>query len=123
VKIKFMVAHRDDPDADAWTEDYDFDGDGDPEKIIGDLLDSFNATLKPKELPRRLVKILSFSFVPVASKPVPHIWDKASLVTEKGGYDRMRCRACGAKGKRYGLGQHGVTLDNRQPESCKGYDL
>lgn len=121
MKIKYIVADETRPEG--WQEDYNHDGDGDPEKIITNLIERFNATLRPREKPRRLVKILSFSFVPQAPKPVPHIWDKASLVTERGGYDRMKCRACGAKGKRYGLGQHGVTLDSRQRKSCPGYDL
>jgi hypothetical protein len=123
MKIKFIAAYRDDPDSAGWEEDHLHDGDGDAEEIIRRLMDNFNATLRPGERARRLVKILSFSFVPQAPKPTPHIWDKASLVTERGGYDRMRCKACGATGKRYGLGQHGVTLDKRQPESCPGYDL
>ena len=33
-----------------------------------------------------------------------HQWDKASLVTEVGGYDRMVCTRCGATGKRYAVG-------------------
>jgi hypothetical protein len=123
MKIKFIAAHEGAPDEDGWEEDYPHDGDGDAEEIIRRLIENFNATLRPREKPRRLVKILSFSFVPVTPKPTPHIWGKASLVTEKGGYDRMKCRACGATGKRYGLGQHGVTLDKRQKESCPGYDL
>lgn len=38
-----------------------------------------------------------------------HNWEKRSLVTEVGGYDRMECKACGCEGRRYGLGQHGIV--------------
>src|SRR3954467_5743738 len=121
MKIEFIATHRDGSDEDGWHEFHESDEQGTPEEIIGRLLDRFNATLRPGELPRRLVKIAGCE--KSAPKPMPHIWDKASLVTERGGYDRMRCRACGATGKRYGLGQHGVTLDKRQAQSCPGYDL
>jgi len=47
-----------------------------------------------------------------------HKWTKASLVTEKGGYDRMVCELCGAKGKRHGLGS--ITADKRYDQKfCK----
>lgn len=40
-----------------------------------------------------------------------HEWGKSSLVTEKGGYDKMKCKNCGATGKRYGMGQNGTVAD------------
>jgi hypothetical protein len=119
MKIKFMATYRDASDDTAWTEDYETNDAGTAEEIIGRLLDNFNATLRPGQAPRRVVKILAVE----GSAQLKHNWDKASLVTEKGGYDRMRCRVCGAKGKRYGLGQHGVTIDKRARKSCPGYDL
>lgn len=118
MKITFIATHCDAPDEDGWQEYHESDAAGTPEEIIHRLLDNFNATLRRGELPRRLVKIVG-----VEKSPQKHIWGKASLVTEQGGYDRMRCRACGATGKRYGLGQDGVKLDKEQPKSCPGYDL
>jgi len=48
-----------------------------------------------------------------------HDWEKISLVTEKGGYDKMKCRRCGAEGKRYGLGQSGVKVNRKSQQKCK----
>ena len=38
-----------------------------------------------------------------------HDWFKHSLVTEDGGFDWMKCTKCDWYGKRFGVGQHGVT--------------
>lgn len=119
MKITYLVSNEN--QAEGWQEDYETDSVATPTEIIVDLIAKFNATLRPKEKPRHLVQILSVEKSP--PKPIGHIWDKASLVTERGGYDRMRCRACGATGKRYGLGQGGVTIDKRAKKSCPGYDL
>lgn len=72
------------------------------------LVERFNATLRPGETPRVFtgkVRLLLGESVRL------HTWEKASLVTESGGYDRMRCTVCLATGKRYGLGQGGIKLD------------
>jgi hypothetical protein len=119
MKIVFIAAHE--RNSEGWQEDHETDAAGTPEEIIQGLLDRFNATLRPGELPRRLVRIVSAEAT--APKPMQHRWDKVSLVTEKGGYDRMRCIVCAATGKRYGLGQNGVTPDPKFNNACPGYDL
>lgn len=69
------------------------------------LLATFNSSLRPGELPRRL---LSVRIRKIEEPIYQHEWEKASLVTEKGGYDRMKCKHCLATGKRYGLGPYTV---------------
>lgn len=118
MKVRAIIAH--DRNAEGWEEEFDVPN-GWPSVEVQRVIDRFNATLRPGELPRRLVEILSQSKSP--PKPIEHTWGKTSLVTEFGkgrSYDRMRCDRCGATGKRYGLGQDGVTLDPRQPLKCKG---
>ena len=52
-----------------------------------------------------------------------HEWEKLSLFTEPGGYDRMRCRLCHVEGRRYGVGQRGVSVKGRRSDYCaKGAD-
>lgn len=47
-----------------------------------------------------------------------HDWAKHSMVTQDGGYDWMMCSICGCFGKRFGLGQFGVTeLQSTRPIS------
>jgi len=65
------------------------------------LIKMFNNTAKPGEKKRVFVGVLKSHEV----GNVNHVWEKASLVTERGGYDRMRCRNCEATGKRHGLSQ------------------
>jgi len=78
-----------------------------------DVIARFNSA-DPKDRHRKLIA------VSVASATVEHVWEKTSLVTERGGYDRMRCRLCGATGKRYGLGQNGVAVDRANMNPCRG---
>ena len=52
-------------------------------------------------------------------KPVyEHDWQKTSLVTERGGYDRYTCSKCGATGKRWGLSEY-ITPDKASQKHCK----
>lgn len=122
MRITFIVA--DDRPGDGWTEDYETDKAGAPEEIIGALLENFNNTLRPGERARHLVRIVSAE----ATAPKPfvmlHRWEKQNLVTiidKHGVYDKMKCRICGAMGKRHGVGE--VTPDKKFPEVCPGYDL
>lgn len=107
-----------------WSEDYESDVPGSAEEIIGALLKRFNDTLRPGEKPRRLVRIVATE----ATAPKPfvteHRWEKQNLVTisdRNGLYDKMKCKICGATGKRYGL--RDVTPDKSKFAICKGYDL
>lgn len=113
MKITYVVANDGNPEG--WEETIDHDGGGWPSDVIKALVDRYNASIPTRGgKPRRFVRIVSTE--PSTPKPlvVEHRWTKTSLVTESRGrrtFDRMRCEACGATGKRYGLGQFGVTLD------------
>ncbi len=79
------------------------------------LVEQFNASLREGEQPRVFLK----SSFTLQGNYEEHDWEKLSLFTEKGGYDRMRCRNCYATGKRYGLGQFGVKVDKKSQLTCK----
>ena len=66
----------------------------------------FNATLRPHERPRTLLRVEM-----VVEGTSRHDWTKVSLVTEKGGFDRMACIVCGLTGRRYGFGDSGIRFD------------
>lgn len=129
MKITFICAHDRDPKG--WEEDYEDKGkfgSGTPEEIIGLILDNFNSTLRPGELPRRLIRIVSSEGEP-AKHIIPHSWEKQNLVTisdKHGVYDKMKCRVCGIFGKRFGLGpyvQRDLKFCHPAHESCTSYDL
>jgi len=64
------------------------------------IIKYFNDTLKPYEKARELVSVTDLNDT---GSPVNHVWNKVSLVTETGGFDRMECENCGCTGKRFGL--------------------
>lgn len=125
MRVTYIVA--DEKRSDGWEETHDFDS-GDATEVIRTIIERFNATLRPHERARRLVRIVSIEGKPRAAR-LEHQWEKQNLVTisERGRmFDRMKCRRCGAMGKRFGLGD--VTLDPKflkQPKFhfCPGYDL
>lgn len=124
MKIVFLVTYADAPDEDRWEETHTTDNPGPPEEIIEAIIRRFNETLRPGEKARRLIRIVSSE----ATKPKPfvmqHKWEKQNLVTisdRHGMYDKMKCKICGATGKRFGLGD--VTPDKPKFAKCKGYDL
>ena len=85
-----------------------------------DTVRLFNATLRPGDMRREVLRVWCFG------NSQAHEWFKLSLVTESGGYDRMQCIQCGVTGKRYGLGQSGVALDEqfaykKRYEKCSGH--
>lgn len=71
------------------------------------LIAQFNAFLRPFEKERTLLMLRE-----LGNGKIKHIWEKASLVTEKGGYDRYKCKNCKATGKRYGVSST-IIVDNR----------
>lgn len=78
------------------------------------IIKRFNNTLRPKEHPREVISVRP------TDKKInrQHKWEKISLVTEKGMYDRYRCSHCGATGIRYGLAQF-VTPDRKFTIYCR----
>lgn len=88
-------------------ERYEISDEEDPEEYAQALINYCNATLRPKESPRELVKVI------VSKEAVEgrqsHKWEKQNLVTiRRGGknYDVYRCSCCGITGKRYGLSEN-----------------
>ena len=71
----------------------------------------FNETLRPGERPRRFEGKVRV-FPSDLSKCYAHKWEKKSLVTERGGYDIMLCRLCGATGRRYGLSSNVTHIES-----------
>lgn len=78
-----------------------------------ECLQNFNNSLRPGEQTRQLIA----AFPIKKDIPKEHEWEKYSLVTEIGGYDRYRCKKCGMFGKRYGLSDF-IIPDKKGP--CKG---
>jgi nitrous oxide reductase accessory protein NosL len=86
------------------------------------ILENFNQTLRPYEKARELVSIVEGGMA-----DVKHQWEKQNLSTicdKHSMYDIMRCRLCGCMGKRYGVGEGGIQLDNKfrtkKWQSCPG---
>jgi hypothetical protein len=90
-----------------WEEVHKIPDNLDPEETIRINVDRFNRFNRRSYIFVKLVRKRKGS-----SKQV-HEWKKVSLVTEKGGFDKMKCCICGATGKRYGLGQNIVTVDSK----------
>lgn len=73
----------------------------DPEKWGKATILWYNSTCQPGER-RRMY--LGYRVLDRSTSGMYHQWEKSCLVTQKGGYDTMRCKTCGITGKRYGLG-------------------
>ena len=105
-----------------WPEEYDKPFVTDlksAEKFAADIVASFNRTLRSGETKRKVVDVHMTTDEENADapyEPLRHQWEKVSIVTETGGYDRMRCTHCGLKGKRWGLGAGGVLADSTNPK-------
>ncbi|KAK9680655.1 hypothetical protein QE152_g38917 [Popillia japonica] len=94
-------------------EEYEISDDKDPREYAQGLIDSYNATLRPKESPRELLKVSVIKEQVQGKKE--HSWEKQNLVTiSRGGkmYDIYKCTCCGITGKQYGLSGK-VTRDPR----------
>lgn len=132
IHYNLRVKESGDPDSKAWTEEmtYWVEDNVTAEQHGRELIDRFNRTLKVYEKPREFVDTIEpmtenfvknpkSAYAPSPAKLL-HKWEKTSLVTQLGGYDIMTCCVCGAKGKRYGMGDRGVKADRKTQEYCKG---
>lgn len=125
MKISYTVAKTTDPE-DSWVETLECAFTKEPLKAVAEVIDFFNRTLRPGEVPRVLVNVLE---VEKTLLPNVHHWEKQNLITIiKGGrnYDVVKCRACGATAKRFGLGYH-IEIDRKfsgfKFNPCPGFDL
>lgn len=100
MKYKMFVTHDDDSPSNIWEEEYDVNA-KDAKKHAQQLLDSFNATLREHERPRKLVRV---EILDVTINP-DHTWGvKLNTITiQKGGqfYDEYECQVCGRPGSRF----------------------
>lgn len=109
MRFSIQVKEQDQPDSEFYTEEYDdfsVNTQEEAEQWGRDTIAMFNATLREGERAR-----VFLSAQILGKGKTPHDWRKASLVTERGGYDRYTCARCGATGKRHGLSSH-VTPDS-----------
>ena len=86
-------------------EKYEITDEEEPKEYAQNLIDTYNATLRPHESPRELVSVL-VSKEEIKGK-TEHKWEKQNLVTIKRSgrmYDIYKCTCCGITGKRYGIG-------------------
>lgn len=92
---------------DKWEENHPVPEEKNPLSYIKQIVDSFN---KERGYDYEVIRIVRKRRGKTKQQ---HNWAKKSLVTEKGGYDKMVCTNCGATGKRYGLGNYGVKVDSK----------
>ena len=107
MRFVIHVKHIGEPDESAWVETYDKPC-SDPTAWARETIDRFNATLKPYEKAREVVRAER-----LGDSPVAHHWMKTNLVTiaqRERMYDTYKCIGCGITGKRYGLSEM-VALD------------
>ena len=107
--MKIIVTIQNESGGKPWTEEWNT-GDEAPQEYADRIIDYFNRTLRPGYEPRKLIGWDAGEH----DVELQHNWIKTSLVTEVGGYDKMRCQRCGATGKRHGLGRDGVMVDGRR---------
>ncbi len=104
---------------DAWEEELNT-GNEDPQAYCERIIAEFNEreSSRPGYEPRELLRWKAAD----NGVDLKHAWEKTSLVTEAGGYDKMRCTGCGATGKRHGVGQDSVIPDSsgKNRNICKG---
>ena len=108
MKIRMYTGYADGEES--WTEDYDIEKGEDPEEYCRGLIENFNATLRPREEPRRFdkVEILDDSESPL------HKWEKTNMFTIRAGsrtYDTYRCIKCGITAKRFGVSSSSIIPD------------
>lgn len=115
--MKFRIRVRDERGHE-WWEDYnksDVHDLSSAETKGRELVQYFNDTLRPYEVPRMflLAELTANSDAPVLNDAhESHEWEKTNLTTVlKGGrmYDTAACKKCGITSKRFGVG--GYTID------------
>jgi hypothetical protein len=104
-----------------WIEDFTIPPITPALKWAQSTVDRFNTTLRPGESVRTVLRVRVIK-QHTTNEKMNHEWEKSCLVTQMGkgcSYDTMKCVRCGATGKRYGLGQHGVQPDKEKWRYCR----
>lgn len=97
---KIVIEVKSEVSAGSWKEEYDIHDDLDPKLYALGLISRYNKTIRTFESPRTLVSVT------VTGKSARHTWSKVNAFTicdRYGTYDRMKCKACGVTGKRFGV--------------------
>ena len=80
------------------------------------IIKRFNRSLKPGKVPRKVVRVRG-NLNNIQKQR--HSWDKVSLVSEKGGYDQMKCDLCGITAKRHGMST--IIIDAKYKTADQNY--
>ena len=123
MKFNIIVSHID--NTATWKEDYnrlEVRDLNDAAKWGANLIDNFNATLRPGEKAR---KFHGVEPAEDSEANAPHEWHKTNLVTisdRTGLYDRMTCLRCNITAKRFGVDSLVVDKKFRAKKylTCKG---
>jgi hypothetical protein len=75
------------------------------------IIKRFNDYLQKGESLRRVIMVRPLHRLKPGMS-LKHQWEKHFLVTQAGGFDVMKCRVCGAMGKRHGL--QGFTVIDKK---------
>lgn len=111
--MKFIILIKEPKTGRMWWEDYN-NSIEDPRDWSIKTLAHFNNTLRPHEKKRDFKRII----IQDTTHHYEHYFTKTSLVTESGGFDKMKCNHCGITGKRYGIGG-GTTIDPKWKKNKK----
>ena len=89
------------------------------EQRASEIVNNYNQTLRLNEKARELISVRNT--VQTENVILKHSWEKTSLVTEIGGYDKYKCKVCGVTGKRYGLNEN-IIIDSKfkKKVNCSG---
>lgn len=122
--IEFLAVDIDSNAVDGFWEEAETRKDQTPQERAGEIVDRFNATLRPGEKQRKIVGVRQIGDDAVFIDPKEHDWEKTNfftIVKRKQIYDTYKCRNCKATGKRYGLSAE-VILDyrSRKKVNCNG---
>lgn len=120
--MKVSGVFRNEGEEATWVETHDFpnfdhkaiDAKAKARELLVDMIERYNQRRRDNEKKREVIKGR------IIGASTEHQWEKTNLVTiKKAGrmYDTVRCKHCGATGKRYGVS--GPVPDRKTQWKCK----